>query len=201
MINQDNTDLGRHKNSFDVTNRAASYQELEKLIARCTLDDQGAFAELYDITSAKLFAVCVRVLKNQSAAEDALQDVYLKIWQNADRYIATGHAPMTWLITIARNTAIDRLRAQRKTADVAYYEDVLAAPGPTPEESAVASSHAQKLKLCLDELSEAKRKAVLGAYLYGFTYSELAQDTDVPINTIRTWLRRSLSALGKCMQR
>lgn len=93
----------------------ADVADIESYIAKCALGDRSAFSALYTATSAKLFGVCLRVLGNQAEAEDALQDVFVKIWRNADRYQVNGLSPMTWLITIARNLAIDRLRA-RKTA-------------------------------------------------------------------------------------
>lgn len=77
--------------------------EIDDYIAKCALGDRAAFTALYSATSAKLFGVCLRVLNNREEAEDALQDVFIKIWNNADRYRVNGLSPMTWLITIARN--------------------------------------------------------------------------------------------------
>ncbi|KIN60223.1 RNA polymerase sigma-70 factor [Sulfitobacter noctilucae] len=175
-------------------------EEIEDLIARVALKDRAAFEELYDRVSAKLFGVCLRVLNKRAAAEDAMQDTFVKIWNNADRYRANGLSPMTWLITIARNTAIDRLRARK-----AGHQDVnkpgfeLIAPGPSPEDAAVASSEASKLTGCLDELEADRGAAIRGAYLDGMSYADLAGKFDVPLNTMRTWLRRGLIALRECM--
>ena len=174
-------------------------EQIEGLIARCALGNQEAFTALYDMTSAKLFAVCVRVLNRNSAAEDAMQDAYIKIWKNAGRYRVTGHSPMTWLITIARNTAIDRLRAQRGDKDLADYEDVLSAPGSTPEQAAIARSEAGRITECLNTLTTDRRAAITGAYLEGRGYADLAEQAGVPLNTMRTWLRRGLIALRECM--
>lgn len=174
--------------------------EIEALIARVALGDRAAFEALYDATSAKLFGVCLRVLTKRAAAEDAMQDAYVKIWNNADRYRANGLSPMTWLITIARNTAIDRLRKRR-----AGHQDIdtpgleLAAPGPSPEDMAVAGSEAQKLVACLGTLEPDRADAVRGAYLDGDSYADLAKRFNVPLNTMRTWLRRGLIALRECM--
>jgi RNA polymerase sigma-70 factor, ECF subfamily len=87
--------------------------EIETLISRVALGDRNSFQQLYGATSAKLFGICLRVLKNAADAEDVLQEAYVKIWQNAGKYQVTGYSPMTWLITIARNQAIDRLRARK----------------------------------------------------------------------------------------
>ncbi len=128
-----------------------------------------------------------------------MQDAFIKIWRNAGRYGVTGHSPMTWLITIARNTAIDRLRTQRGHKDMADYQDVIAAPGLTPEQSAIAASEAGRIGHCLGTLPEDRRAAIKGAYLDGRSYAELAERAGVPLNTMRTWLRRGLVALRECM--
>lgn len=177
-----------------------AHKKIEKLIAKVALRDRAAFDALYDATSAKLFGVCLRVLNNKNAAEDAMQDTYVKIWNNADKYAVNGLSPMTWLITIARNTAIDRIRAQKtNTTDLDSVAWQLAAQGPTPEQAAVAASEAKKLMKCLDALAEKRGAAVRGAYLEGQSYAELAARFDVPLNTMRTWLRRGLLALRECM--
>jgi RNA polymerase sigma-70 factor (ECF subfamily) len=175
-------------------------QEIEDLIARVALQDRAAFEQLYDRVSAKLFGVCLRVLNSRAAAEDAMQDTFVKIWNNADRYNSNGLSPMTWLITIARNTAIDRLRARKKghqRLDSPGFE--LVAPGPTPEQSAVNASEAAKLAGCLETLEGDRGQAIRGAYLDGETYADLAVRFNVPLNTMRTWLRRGLIALRECM--
>ncbi|MCX7567546.1 sigma-70 family RNA polymerase sigma factor [Sulfitobacter sp. F26169L] len=176
--------------------------EIETLIGRVALNDRAAFTLLYDATSAKLFGVCLRVLNNRAAAEDAMQDSFVKIWKNAGRYQANGLSPMTWLITIARNTAIDRIRATRKGhQDIDTPGLELAATGAGPEALAVAGAEAKRLVNCLDELAEDRGAAVRGAYLDGQTYAELAAAFSVPINTMRTWLRRGLISLRECMRR
>ncbi|GAA6176607.1 RNA polymerase sigma factor [Sulfitobacter pacificus] len=176
-------------------------QEIEELIARVALKDRAAFEVLYDRVSAKLFGVCLRVLTKRAAAEDAMQDTFVKIWNNADRYRANGLSPMTWLITIARNTAIDRLRARKKgQQDIDTPGLNLIAPGPSPEQAAIAASEAERLTDCLDTLAEDRGAAIRGAYLEGLTYADLAAKFDVPLNTMRTWLRRGLIALRDCMR-
>lgn len=175
--------------------------DLEHLIARCALGDRAAFAALYDATAPKLMGVALRVLRERASAEDAVQDTFVKIWQNAGRYRVTGHSPMTWLITIARNTAIDRLRARRPAADIDDYAETLPSDGRTPEAAVEASGETARLSACLDELETARRDAVRAAYLDGLTYAEIAARQQVPLNTIRTWLRRGLIRLRECLSR
>ncbi len=175
--------------------------DVEDLIARVSLGDRAALAALYDATSGKLFAVCLRVLKNRSEAEDTLQEVYLRIWDKADRYAVTGHSPMTWLITVARNLAIDRLRTRRGGMVDLDQVGELTEPRPGPEAQSIAASEHRRLSACFDELPQDRADAVRAAYLDGATYQSLADRFDVPLNTMRTWLRRSLISLKECLSR
>ncbi len=141
--------------------------EIEDLIAKVSLGDRAAFSALYDATSGKLFAVCLRVLKSRAEAEDTLQDVYLRIWHKADRYAVTGQSPMTWLITVARNLAIDRLRADR--SGKVNLDDIgeLTEPRPGPEATSIAISEQRRISICFDELPKDRAAAVRAAYLDG----------------------------------
>ncbi|QDY70552.1 sigma-70 family RNA polymerase sigma factor [Qingshengfaniella alkalisoli] len=178
-----------------------NHEDIEQLIAKVALGDRTAFASLYDATSGKLFAVCLRILKNRSSAEDALQDVYMRVWHKADRYAVTGHSPMTWLITVARNLAIDRLRATKaKHVDLDSAGE-LVETRPDPEATSIAASEQRRISACFDELPSDRAAAVRAAYLDGATYQTLAARFDVPLNTMRTWLRRSLISLKECLSR
>ncbi|MDG4647668.1 sigma-70 family RNA polymerase sigma factor [Roseibacterium sp. SDUM158017] len=175
--------------------------DIEALIARVSLRDRDAFSALYDATSAKLLGICLRVLNDRGAAEDALQDVYVKIWNRADRYKVTGHSPMTWLITVARNTAIDRLRAAPRETDALDDVAPVAAPGLDGEATAIAASEARRIQSCLAELEADRAAAVRAVYLEGRSYAEMAERNSVPLNTMKTWLRRSLISLRECLSR
>src|SRR3954453_12251885 len=91
--------------------------DIADLIARCALRDRTAFRDLYQRTSAKLFGVSLRILRDRSEAEEALQEVYVKIWQRADRYVAGSYSPISWLVAVARNHALDTLRARKPISD------------------------------------------------------------------------------------
>lgn len=176
--------------------------EIGGLILRVALRDRAAFDRLYLATGRKLFGTCLRVLKDRSEAEEAVQEVFVKIWLRADRFAVTGQSPMTWLIAIARNQAIDRLRARR--APPAGLDDAALAlrdPGPGPEAAVIAAGERRQLQGCLDELETGRAEAVRAAYLEGESYADLASRHDVPLNTMRTWLRRSLMRLKECLQR
>ena len=173
--------------------------EISKLISHIALGDRQAFRALYAATSAKLFGVCLRVLKNRTDAEDVLQESYVKIWHNAGKYQVSGYSPITWLVTIARNQAIDRLRARRPESLELDEADTIADTSATPEQMVVQSGEAKRLRACLDKLSPGRAEAVKAAYMEGYSYQELADRLEQPINTVRTWLRRSLISLKECL--
>ncbi|SDX96665.1 sigma-70 family RNA polymerase sigma factor [Citreimonas salinaria] len=177
--------------------------EIEAMIARVAMGDRRAFRALYDRTSVKLFGVALRVSGNEAAAEEVLQEVFLKVWDNAGRYRSNGYSPMTWLITIARNAAVDRLRRARASGDHAPVSeaDDLFDPGPDPEALAVARDETRALDACLAELPATRAAMVRGAYLDGLTYADIARVSGVKLNTVRTWLRRSLMQLRECLSR
>ncbi|WP_373353760.1 sigma-70 family RNA polymerase sigma factor [Pseudoroseicyclus sp. CXY001] len=177
----------------------ATREEVEHWIGRCSLGDRDAFSALYDATSAKLFGVILRVLNDRAEAEEVLQEVYLRIWRNAGRYSANGLSPMSWLITIARNRAIDRLRARKSAGGEMDEVADLADAAPGPEAQTIAAGETARLQACLDTLPEGRAEAVRRAYLEGDSYAELAERLSVPLNTIRTWLRRGLIALRECL--
>lgn len=176
-------------------------EDLEKMIGKIALGDRNALAALYDATSGKLFSVCFRVLKNRLEAEDAVQDVYLRIWDKADRFAVTGHSPMTWLITVARNLSIDRLRTKKANHVDLDSAGELVETRPGPEATSIAASESRRISACFDELPPDRADAVRAAYLDGVTYQALADRFDVPLNTMRTWLRRSLISLKECLSR
>ncbi|MDB5506182.1 MAG: sigma-70 family polymerase sigma factor [Devosia sp.] len=173
--------------------------DISELISRCVLRDRAAFRTLYERTSAKLFGVTLRILKDRTEAEEALQEVYVKIWQRADRYVPGGYSPISWLVAVARNHALDVLRARKPQADDIDVALDIADSGLNPEQAAVASGEKSRIDRCLGELETQKAEAVRGAYLDGYSYEELAARYDVPLNTMRTWLRRSLIRLRECL--
>lgn len=173
--------------------------EISRLIERVALRDRAAFDALYLHTSAKLFGVALRLLKNRADAEDVLQDVYVRIWQRADRYQVSEASPMSWLITVARHASIDRLRSRPVRGDPLDEGAALADGQPGPEDNAILTSERRRIEDCLDELDDDRADAVRAAYLEGYSYKELALRHDVPLNTMRTWLRRSLAKLRDCL--
>jgi RNA polymerase sigma-70 factor (ECF subfamily) len=174
-------------------------REIADLISRCALRDRAAFETLYQRTSAKLFGVSLRILRDRAEAEEALQDVYVKIWQRADRYVQGAYSPISWLVAVARNHALDRLRGRKPASDDLDAALDIADSGPDPEQSAIGRSERGRIEDCLGTLEPDRADAVRGAYLDGYSYDELAERYAVPLNTMRTWLRRSLLKLRECL--
>lgn len=177
----------------------SAQKELDELIGRVALRDRVAFRALYDRTSAKLFGVVLRILNNRHDAEEALQETFVKIWQRASQYRSSAYSPISWLVAIARNHALDVVRARRPQTDQIDDAFEIEDDAPTPEQSAVRSGETGRLEDCLKTLEDNRAEAVRLAYLDGFSYQDLSDKYEVPLNTMRTWLRRSLIKLRECL--
>lgn len=174
--------------------------ELADLLRAVAGGDQRAFTELYRRTSSKLFGICLRLLRERSEAEDALQDVYTSAWKRAGSFDPARAAAMTWLITLARNRAIDRLRQRREgPLDDAVLNELVDGD-PTPALNAESSQERRRLERCLDALETKQKTAVRAAFFTGATYNELAEGCGVPLATMKSWIRRSLIRLRACLE-
>jgi len=173
---------------------------LQELLRKTAAGDAAAFARLYKETAAKLFGVALRVAGGREVAEEALQECFVLVWQRAVDYDPRRGAAMSWLIAICRNCVISRLRrsAIRPEGHAAPEEALarLVAPDSTEQ-----GAEWRALRHCLDELDEQPRRAVVLAYLYGLTREELAARLCVPVGTVKSWIRRSLDRLKRCLDR
>jgi RNA polymerase sigma-70 factor, ECF subfamily len=167
---------------------------LEQLIERCAAGDASALDLLYKNTSAQLFGVLRRILVRQDLAQEALQDVYR----------AAKAAAFTWMVSIARYRAIDIKRSRKREvlfADPAEYvpED---ADTVDADLALVADrdADARRLRDCLKELSSQQRNAVCLAYMNGLTHEEVAGTLAAPLGTVKSWVRRGLESLKRCIQ-
>jgi RNA polymerase sigma factor (sigma-70 family) len=179
---------------------AANNAELATLLSAVARRDRIAFKELYGHVAPKLFAILLRILRNKAVAEDVLQDVFLRIWQNADSFSAEAGPAMGWLISIARNRAIDVLRS-KNPAEPASETDAadLFAKIAEPGDRETQMMNIAALRHCLGEIEEPTRSCILLAYYEGYSREELAARFDHPVNTIKTWLHRGLAALKACL--
>lgn len=183
-------------------NAATTIDPLAELLPRIAGGDRGALRQLYQATSAKLFGVCLRILSDKDESEDVLQEVYLTIWRRADRFEAGRASVMAWVSTIARNRAIDRLRARGPMAYAEPVEDLEIADGAAGAEALLAAGEdAEALGRCLSELDPRTEKVIRTAFFEGVTYEALAHRMDTPLGTVKSWIRRGLMKLKGCLER
>jgi RNA polymerase sigma-70 factor, ECF subfamily len=181
----------------------AKRSQLAAALVRVAGGDRTALRIVYQDTSAKLFGVCLRILNDRSEAEDVLQEVYLTVWRKAGSFDPARASPISWLIAIARNRAIDRLRASGVLRKMEPIEAASAASDPAPDaaERFELAQQNQRLADCLKELDARHAAAIRAAFLDGTTYEELATRMDVPLGTMKSWIRRALLKLRACLER
>ncbi|MBL3599153.1 MAG: sigma-70 family RNA polymerase sigma factor [gamma proteobacterium endosymbiont of Lamellibrachia anaximandri] len=177
-------------------------EQLKALLAACTLKDRRAFAQLYEMTSAKLYGVILRILIRDTWAQDCLQEAYIKIWNSADSYRPYLAAPTTWMATIARNQALDLLRRRRREVQMAEPEKLFEASDSKtmPLERLQQSDEGRRLNDCLEQIKSQQRQVIALAYFKGLTHEELASQTGTPLGTVKTWIRRGLEQLKRCLE-
>jgi len=181
----------------------ATRSQLAAALVRVAAGDRAALRIVYQDTSAKLFGVCLRILNDRSEAEDVLQDVYVTVWRKAASFDPAKASPITWLVAIARNRAIDKLRASavsRRSEPIESAEDVRD-EAPAALDLVVASEQQARLKTCLGELEERTSNVIRSAFLDGVTYEQLAARMNVPLGTMKSWVRRGLMKLRTCLER
>ncbi len=182
--------------------RARRNEQLKELLAACALNDRQAFAQLYELTSAKLNGVILRILGREAWAQDCLQEVYIKLWNKAGDYRPYVALPMTWMMTIARNQALDLLRRHRREllSDEPVKMEQETDIELLPMERLQRDDAGRMLQRCLQQLQEQQRQIIALAYFRGLTHDELARQTGTPLGTIKTWIRRGLEQLRGCLE-
>jgi RNA polymerase sigma-70 factor (ECF subfamily) len=181
---------------------AVGARPLEDLMAEIARGDRSALKRLYEATSAKLFGLALRILSDREEAEDVLQDVYVTIWRRADRYDAGRASVIAWVSAIARNRAIDRLRARGPLAHAEPVEDLEVADERVGVDAMlVAAGDAARLHGCLGELDVRTQGVIRTAFFEGVTYEALAHRMDAPLGTVKSWIRRGLARLKGCLER
>ncbi|MCE5360252.1 sigma-70 family RNA polymerase sigma factor [Candidatus Igneacidithiobacillus taiwanensis] len=174
--------------------------ELEQLLLATASGDQRAFQRFYDATSAHLYPVALRILREEGRAADCLQDAFLKIWLKATDYQA-GRSPLAWAAAIVRYQAIDVLR--RFPRDEPGWEE----PdwereewGDDGEQAALYPAERRRLEDCLQHLSAEQRQAIVQAFYRSSTYEEVASHFGAALGTVKSWIRRGLLILKDCLQ-
>lgn len=174
--------------------------ELVWLMAGVARGDQAAFERLYTATRAKLYGVVLRILRRTDLAEEVVQETYLKIWNNAGSFDPKIATPITWMVAIARNRALDVVRRKRELSIEDEPEAMeTASEEPNPLARLEMTDELKRLLGCLGRLEEDRRRLVLLAYYSGWSRDQLAAEFETPVNTIKTWLRRSLLEIRECL--
>ena len=174
--------------------------ELSAALARVGEGDRGALHEVYRRTASKLFGVCLRIFPELSDAEDALQDAFVIVWQKAGSFDPARASPITWLVTLTRNRAIDRLRAsgRRLTAPLEVAADI-ADDAPDAEACLIASDDRARIAQCMDTLASGDATMIRTAFFEGATYADIADRAAVPLGTVKSRIRRALMKLKACL--
>jgi RNA polymerase sigma-70 factor (ECF subfamily) len=186
---------------------ASSDEALIALLDRVAARDATALRALYDQTAAKLLGLAMRVIPQRELAEDVLQETFLTVWRAAPDYRAALSPPMAWLGLIVRSRALDALR--RRAAERVpltdelddVLADTLAGDAPDPLDTTLASEQAWALHQCLGRLEGRQREVVSLAYLRDLSHGDLARQLQLPLGTVKTWIRRGLDQLRQCMAR
>lgn len=179
-------------------------QKLVQHLAGCASEQPNerhrSLQKLYTITSANLFAVSLRILKDREQAEDCLQNAYIKIWKNAGSYDIAKARPMTWMNTIVRNQALDMLR-RKKVQEVSDDDHLMqiADTAPAHEEQLGLVRDSANMHRCLADLSDQQKVCIELAYFDGLTHQELAEQLEYPLGSVKTWIRRGLARLRTCL--
>jgi RNA polymerase sigma-70 factor (ECF subfamily) len=170
---------------------------LPDLLEATSRGDRAAFQRLYEATAPKLFGIILRITSNRSVAEEVLQETYIKVWQNAERFTPEAGKPITWLAAIARNRAIDRIRTERIERQRSDDDQAILDRLPSPSSGDPAARDA--LRFCLGGLEQEAQSCVVLAYCSGFSREELAERFGRPVGTIKTLLHRSIKLLRDCL--
>jgi RNA polymerase sigma-70 factor, ECF subfamily len=168
------------------------------LVERMIEGDESALSTLYDRYSGMLFAVLVRILKDTHAAEEVLQDLFLQLWRNAGRFDANRGSLPAWLMVIARNRAISRLRGRERLLvqddDEGFSMESVPASGDLEDEASRAEL-TRKVRAAMAALPQEQREAVELAYFEGMTQTEIAAHTGSPLGTVKSRVRAAMQTL------
>lgn len=173
-------------------------ERLRVLLERCAHKDEKAFAALYRASAPKLYQVARYVTRREDWAEEVLQESFVNVWHRAGSYDPRKGAPMTWMTVIVRNRALDWLRKPRDTEmseSCCEALDSLPSDEPGPDELLDRSMYASRLSIGLHGLGDQQRRAIILAYVYGLSHSEISLKLGCPLGTAKTWIRRGIEQL------
>lgn len=172
------------------------HERLFELLLKVANNDKSAFEKLYMATKNQMYAIALNILKRPELAEEACQEGYVKIWYNASSYQEGQGTVLTWMISIVRYRALDMLRYKNVRKEEPLEEDNVL----TVDLDFVQSvSGNDKLKSCMSELELAQRQAIQLAFVQGLSHAEVVQSIDSPLGSVKSWIRRGLKSLKRCL--
>lgn len=170
--------------------------------------DPEAFSQFYDRHARLVYSVAWRILRNDGDAEDVTQEVFMRVWEQAARYNPQQAPAGSWIVAIARNRAIDRIRSRgrREAKERPLSEDpqmmsvTPVAADPSPEEAVEAAESRQKIREALDSIPESQRQIIFLAYFEGLTHQEIASKLSEPLGTVKTRMRMGMLKLAELLK-
>ena len=180
------------------TTRSIHEQEWGQLIAQTAQGDQGALATLFDRTSPQVYGLILKILDNRETAEEVTLDVYTQVWRQAHTYDETRGTPGGWLMTLARTRAIDRYRAgaaERGRIESLDAVEFFASDGETPEQDLAGLERRRHVHQALELLTAEQREAIMLAYFFGLSQSEISDKLNLPLGTVKTRMRLGMMKL------
>lgn len=183
-------------------NAADSPDGLDLALARLAGGDPRGMEQVYRLSAPRVLAICLRILGDRSEAEDALHDTYVRLAATASRYQPGRGSAIGWLVTMARNLSIDRLRSRAARGTTLPVEAAEAVPDPQPvaEQRLIADETSSRIDGCLSTLDDVQQGAIRSAFFAGQTYAQLAEQRGVPLGTMKSWVRRGLARLKACLE-
>ncbi len=179
---------------------AGDGREIDKALLACAAGDKFALRRIYDAQSPRMVGVAQRLLKRRALAEEAVQDAFVLIWRHAARFDPERGSGLTWIYAILRNRSLSILRDEKRTETREEpVAEELASEEDDPETVMSKLSDAKALRACLETLTPQRRGIVLLAFVQGLTHGEIAGKLDMPIGTVKSWIRRSLISLKECL--
>lgn len=179
---------------------AAPADDLSAELAAIAKGDEAALRRVWDRAAPTLLGLCLRLMRRRHAAEDVLQESFVRIWRKAHHYDPTLGEPLAWMAAVTRRVALDHLRRQRGRSETELDERALA-PSASDDPLTGLDLAATDVARCLERLPSMQRRAILLAYYQGMTHSELASALGAPLGTVKSWVRRGLVDLKECLER
>jgi RNA polymerase sigma-70 factor, ECF subfamily len=181
-----------------TTTRAAASDDTDALLQRCAGGDRAAFRLLYDRWANRLYGIALRITRQPALAADAVQDMFVQVWQQAHRFDPDRGNPEAWMVGMVRYRALDNVRRQAREIP-GYEPEEREDESPDALARLVSTTEGAALHRCLQELEEDRRRLVVMAFVDGLSHSELAERLSVPLGTVKSWIRRSLISLRGCL--